>query len=94
MPVIRSTFITTVRPSSIAIGGKQTHAREVGDADENQIVVDPPASSWIELLVVIAIIGLLAALLLPAGRRHGQASRSTHCLQNMRQLGLGAANLS
>jgi prepilin-type N-terminal cleavage/methylation domain-containing protein len=43
----------------------------------------------IELLVVVAIIGLLIAILLPSLSRAREQSKSTVCMSNLRQVGLG-----
>src|SRR5262245_52811854 len=43
----------------------------------------------IELLVVLAILGILLQLILPAIQGSREASRRTHCENNLRQLGLG-----
>ncbi len=47
-----------------------------------------PAFTLVELLVVIAIIAILVALLVPAVQSVRNASQSTQCQNNLRQLGL------
>ena len=46
----------------------------------------------IELLVVIAIIAVLIALLLPAVQAAREAARRAQCVNNLKQMGLAAAN--
>ncbi len=48
--------------------------------------------SLVELLSVVAIVGVLVALMLPAIQTARESSRRVHCLNNLRQLTLGAFN--
>jgi prepilin-type N-terminal cleavage/methylation domain-containing protein len=53
---------------------------------------DRRAFTLVELLVVIAIIGTLVGLLLPAVQAARESARLSACMNNMKQIGLGALN--
>jgi prepilin-type N-terminal cleavage/methylation domain-containing protein len=68
--------------------------REEADLDflQNRLLTSAATRAFtlIELLVVIAIIAILAALLLPALSAAKAKAKQTGCINNLRQLGLGA----
>lgn len=52
-------------------------------------LTDRPAFTLVELLVTVALIAVLIGMLLPALGGARDAARTTRCLSNMRQMGLG-----
>jgi prepilin-type N-terminal cleavage/methylation domain-containing protein/prepilin-type processing-associated H-X9-DG protein len=79
-----------------AMNGRQNHRRShdrfSNDMRSWRPVMNRAGFTLVELLVVIAIIGVLVALLLPAVQAAREASRRSQCMNNMRQLALGALN--
>ena len=79
LPVVMN---TKKRPTSRASAGT--------DRVEKRAVAKRPFArigfTLVELLVVIAIIAILAAIILPIGKRMMESSNSSKCVSNLRQL--------
>jgi prepilin-type N-terminal cleavage/methylation domain-containing protein len=60
-----------------------------GTREPHRALVERGAFTLIELLVVVAIIALAVSILLPTLGAARESGRTTRCLSNLRQLGLG-----
>jgi prepilin-type processing-associated H-X9-DG protein/prepilin-type N-terminal cleavage/methylation domain-containing protein len=81
LPVVRN---TKKRPSACA-GTDRVEKRAVAKRPFARI-----GFTLVELLVVIAIIAILAAIILPIGKRMMESSNASKCASNLRQLYLAA----